>query len=70
MKLTPEERRSLYLQVFNTDAGQQVLADLERIANSNPVNGANPDSNAAIYKVAQLALIQTIKKTMASPKRN
>lgn len=56
------EKRSMFKQLFLSEMGQRVLEDIERVANTTKVDGDNPNSNAAIYKTAQLALVQYIKK--------
>lgn len=49
-----------YKLVFDSPEGDAVLADLERIVNMTKVNGEDPNSNAAIWKCAQMALLQRI----------
>jgi hypothetical protein len=49
-----------YQEVFNNPAGQAVLDDLERITNGTKIDSNNPNSGSAIWKCAQLALLQRI----------
>ena len=56
---TPLE--TAYQQVFGTPEGQRVLSDLESIANSTRVSADAPDVNCAIWKCAQLSLVQRIR---------
>jgi hypothetical protein len=49
-----------YQAVFNTPAGNAVLADLERIVNATKLDANNPNPNSAIWKCAQLNLVQRI----------
>jgi hypothetical protein len=49
-----------YTEVFATPAGQSVLADLERIVQMTRIDSDNPNANSAIYKCAQLNLLQRI----------
>lgn len=58
------------MEVFNTEAGQLVLKDLERITNKTKIDGDEPNSNAAIYKCGQSALIQTIHNKLNPKEKN
>ena len=49
-----------YKELFMTPNGQAVLADLERIVNMTRMDADNPNPNSALYKCAQLALMQRI----------
>lgn len=49
-----------YKELFMTPNGQAVLADLERIVNMTRLDAENPNPNSALYKCAQLALMQRI----------
>lgn len=51
----------MYKLVFDNTEGDAVLADLERIVNMTKVNAEDPNSNAAIWKCAQMALLQRIR---------
>ena len=52
---------NMYKLVFDSSEGDAVLADLERIVNMTKVNAEDPNSNAAIWKCAQIALLQRIR---------
>jgi len=52
---------NVYKLVFDSTEGDAVLADLERIVNMTKVNAEDPNSNAAIWKCAQMALLQRIR---------
>jgi len=52
---------NIYKLVFDSSEGDAVLADLERIVNMTKVNAEDPNSNAAIWKCAQIALLQRIR---------
>jgi len=52
---------NMYKLVFDNTEGDAVLADLERIVNMTKVNAEDPNSNAAIWKCAQMALLQRIR---------
>ena len=47
-----------YKTVFNSPAGDAVLADLERIVNATKLDANNPNPNSAIWKFAQQNLVQ------------
>ena len=49
-----------YKQVFNTPAGRAVLADLDRIVNATKLDANMPNPNSAVWKCAQLSLVQRI----------
>ena len=49
-----------YKTVFNSPAGDAVLADLERIVNATKLDANNPNPNSAIWKCAQQNLVQRI----------
>jgi hypothetical protein len=49
-----------YSELFMTPNGQAVLQDLERIVNMTRLDAENPNPNSALYKCAQLALMQRI----------
>lgn len=49
-----------YQRLFNTADGQAVLADLERIINATKMDANDPNPNSAIWKCAQLSLVQRI----------
>lgn len=49
-----------YKAVFNSPAGREVLADLERIVNATKLDANNPNPNSAIWKCAQQNLVQRI----------
>jgi hypothetical protein len=53
-----------YSNVFETPEGRNVLSDLERVANLTKIDANNPNSGAAIYKLAQLSLVQRIKNQL------
>jgi hypothetical protein len=53
-----------YKKVFDANAGRSVLADLERVANQTKIDANSPDSNAAVWKCAQLALIQRVRNQL------
>jgi hypothetical protein len=60
---TPTTQRDIqkaYLKIFQSNEGMQVLEDLERIANQTKLDAENPNPNTAIWKCAQLSLIQRI----------
>lgn len=56
---------NVYQQVFDSAEGDAVLADLERIVNMTKVNAEDPNSNAAIWKCAQMALLQRIRNQLS-----
>lgn len=49
-----------YQAVFATPQGQAVLDDLERIVNGTKIDSNDPNANSAVWKCAQLALLQRI----------
>lgn len=57
-----------YRALFNTPNGEAVLADLERIAQMTRLDSDNPNANSAIWKCAQLALLQRIYNQMENAK--
>ena len=63
------EKGKLFKETFGTEAGQKVLKELERVANQTKVDSDNPNSNACVYRVAQQALIQTIKNQLKPTER-
>lgn len=60
------ELKQAYARVFDTDDGEAVLDDLHRIVNQISIDGNNPDQSAALYKVAQLALLRRIEKMISN----
>ena len=56
--------KNIYQAVFATDAGQAVLQDLERIVNATRLDANNPNANSAIWRCAQLSLVQRIRNQM------
>jgi len=55
------ELQQHYKRIFETESGQVVLADLERITNTTRVTSDSPNPYAAIHIVAQQQLIRRIK---------
>lgn len=49
-----------YNRVFANPEGVAVLQDLERIINQTKIDSDNPNAQSAVYKCAQLALLQRI----------
>ena len=49
-----------YQKLFRSPEGQAVLADLERIVNATKLDANNPNPNSAVWKCAQLSLVQRI----------
>lgn len=47
-------------KVFETADGAIVLRDLERIVNQTKISAEDPNSMSAVWKCAQLALLQRI----------
>lgn len=64
MKPTMKQLKECYLRVFDTDSGRAVMQDLERITNQTRISSDSPNSNSAIYKIAQQQLIQRIRNMM------
>lgn len=64
MKPTMKQLKECYLRVFDTDSGRAVMNDLERITNQTRISSDAPNSNSAIYKIAQQQLIQRIRNMM------
>jgi hypothetical protein len=64
MKPTMKQLKECYLRVFDTDSGRAVMQDLERITNQTRISSDAPNSNSAIYKIAQQQLIQRIRNMM------
>ena len=62
-----DEIRAAYRDVFCTPPGAIVLADLERKARANKIDGDAPNPHAAIYRVAQQDLLIYINR-MIEPK--
>lgn len=56
-----------YKELFMTPNGQAVLEDLERIVNMTRMDADNPNPNSAVYKCAQLALMQRIYNQIEKP---
>ena len=56
-----------YKELFMTPNGQAVLEDLERIVNMTRMDADNPNPNSALYKCAQLALMQRIYNQIEKP---
>lgn len=56
-----------YQAVFATPQGQAVLDDLERIVNGTKIDSNNPNANSAVWKCAQLALLQRIYNQVTLP---
>ncbi|WP_374632860.1 hypothetical protein [Ferrovibrio sp.] len=54
--------KQTYMRVFDSEDGEAVLDDLHRIVNQISIDGNSPNENAALYKVAQLALLRRIEK--------
>jgi len=54
--------RRAYFYVFALGEGKMVLRDLIRVSNLTRINSDDPNSNAALYKVAQQDLIRRIEK--------
>jgi hypothetical protein len=60
--MNEQERISgIYAAVFNNHNGKRVLADLKRIALATRINKDAPSLEAALYAMAQIALIQRIE---------
>lgn len=59
-----KQLKECYLRVFDTDSGRAVMNDLERITNQTRISSDAPNSNSAIYKIAQQQLIQRIRNMM------
>jgi hypothetical protein len=57
-----------YRELFSTDNGQSVLADLERIVQMTRLDADNPNPNSAVWKCAQQALLQRIYNQIDNPK--
>ena len=55
---------NIYQKVFGTEEGDAMLAELQRIVNMTKVRRDDPCSNAAIWKTAQIALLQHIHNKM------
>jgi ribosomal protein S12 len=55
-----------YIKTFNTPEGRAVLSDLERIINLTKIDSDNPNPNSALYKCAQLALLNRIMNQLKS----
>jgi hypothetical protein len=49
-----------YRELFSTANGAAVLEDLERIVQMTRLDANDPNANSAIWKCAQLALLQRI----------
>tara|TARA_R100000734_G_C3319014_1_gene114028 strand:+ start:2565 stop:2807 length:243 start_codon:yes stop_codon:yes gene_type:complete len=64
MKPNMKQLKECYLRVFDTDSGRAVMNDLERITNQTRISSDAPNSNSAIYKIAQQQLIQRIRNMM------
>jgi len=56
-----EDISDSYKNVFLSNDGVKVLADLERIVNLTKIDAQNINPSTAVYKCAQEALIQRIK---------
>ena len=59
--MNPKELQQHYRRVFDTDSGEQVLLDLERVTNTTRVTADSPNPYSAIYQVAQQQLLKRIK---------
>lgn len=57
-----------YRELFNTPNGQAVLADLERITHMTRLDADNPNPQSAVWKCAQLSLLQRIYNQMGLTK--
>ena len=64
MKPNMKQLKECYLRVFDTDSGRAVMNDLERITNQTRISSDAPNSNSAVYKIAQQQLIQRIRNMM------
>jgi len=59
-----------YRELFNTDNGEAVLQDLERITQMTRLDSDNPNPNSAIWKCAQQALLQRIYNQIKKESQN
>jgi hypothetical protein len=55
---------NLYQKVFGTQEGDAMLAELQRIVNMTKLSRDDPCSSAAIWKTAQMSLLQHIHNKM------
>lgn len=62
--MNTKELQQHYRRVFDSDSGQVVLADLERISNTTRVTADSPNPYSAIYIVAQQHLLKRIRNMM------
>tara|TARA_B110000503_G_scaffold89663_1_gene135747 strand:+ start:389 stop:637 length:249 start_codon:yes stop_codon:yes gene_type:complete len=53
--------QQFYRQIFESPAGKEVLADLDRIINQTRITSDSPNPYSAVYIVAQQHLIRRIK---------
>ena len=61
MNRSTQQLQQFYRQVFESPAGQAVLADLDRIINQTRITSDSPNPYSAVYIVAQQHLIRRIK---------
>lgn len=50
--------------LLDTTQGRAWIKLLEKSAVGNKIDGRNPDANAAVYQVAQLAMVRKIKNAL------
>jgi ferredoxin-NADP reductase len=53
--------QQFYRQVFESPAGKEVMADLDRIINQTRITSDSPNPYTAVYIVAQQHLIRRVK---------
>ena len=61
MTRSTQQLQQFYRQVFESPAGQAVLADLDRIINQTRITSDSPNPYSAVYIVAQQHLLRRIK---------
>jgi len=61
MNRSLQQLQQFYRQVFETPAGQAVLADLDRIVNQTRITSDSPNPYSAVYIVAQQHLLRRVK---------
>lgn len=59
-----KELRECYRSCFRNKAGERVIKDLERFARANLIDRNDPNPNSAIYRIAQLNIIERIKQKL------
>jgi len=59
-----------YRELFDSDNGEAVLQDLERITQMTRLDADNPNANSAIWKCAQQALLQRIYNQIKKETQN